>query len=634
MKKRIVRIAATIFVVCTIVLVLPGFRPVFSAGIFADDFESGTFAAWNGVKVSAGETASISDAMVHHGTHSAKFTSNGNLGTERTYCYKTLSLVPELYARGYFYVSTSGITGNDNRFYFLIFKAGSNPVAFAGWRMTGGVVKWNLLIRQGTGWATAYSTTSPSLNQWYSVELYWKKDATAGLGELWVNGALACSASGKNTAYYGDINRVDFGLAEIFNCHSTTVYSDCVKIADTYISPEPSHTLQYVSEDRILDENGDEVMWRGVGVSYLLGASDYVAAWQARLPEMKAMGVNVVRLAFHFSIDVGPVSSLLDYTKLDWVLNFLAQNNIKAILDNHPAGSNSAVKSFGTDSTIKAWKELAARYEGDPRIAAYELYNEPGNWAWSSSIASTLDVVKYYANLTKEVRKVDSDHIVIWQTGNAYLPEFEKWFNEYAQPNVVYSFHTWWQEQTKSWQFNVWTIEQISIKMMDPIVYARAKWNVPFWLGEFGTLAWQYDATNPTWTLTEQNLWRCEEQLVGWSLWEGGGGLSQYLPLFPLKTYNSQMLRKPWAPTIPRLTDSTISPSGGIDNQGYISAELLHNYDRITLKAGIKIQVVTTIRLADGSIRIFDNKNTTVTSPLSIQNQDGPKYDIFIYVLE
>lgn len=404
-----------------------------------------------------------------------------------------------------------------------------------------------------------------------------------------------------------------------------------------FYSPLPGDNstvkVQQVFEDRILDENGSEVIWRSIGVSYLLGALDYAAVWQSRLPEMKVMGVNVIRLAFKFPTDVGADSSLLNYTKLDWILNFLAKNNIKAILDNHPAGSNSAVKSFGTDSTIKAWKELAARYEGDPRIAAYELYNEPGNWAWSSSIASTLDVVKYYANLTKEIREVDPDHIVIWQTGNAYLPAFEEWFAQYAQPNVVYSFHAWWQEKTKSWQFDAWTKEQISYKMMDPVVYARAKWKVPFWLGELGTLSWQYNATNPTWALTEQNLWRAEEQLVGWCLWEGGGGLSQYLPLFPLKIYNAQMIRQPWAPTIPHLLDFTTNASGGIDNQGYISAELLHNCDRITISAGIRIQVVTTIELEDGSDRLFDNNDMMVTSPISIQNQDGPKYDIFIYVL-
>ncbi len=391
--------------------------------------------------------------------------------------------------------------------------------------------------------------------------------------------------------------------------------------------------LHYVVGDRVFDENGKEVIWRSAGVSYLLGSSNYASAWQETLPELKALGVNTVRLGFHFPVDVGSDTDLLDYAKLDWVLNFLAQNNIKAILDNHPA-SKSTVRSFGTEAIINAWKSLASRYRGDTRIAAYELYNEPYNLRWAPSVTSTMDVAEYYANLTKEVRKVDPDHIVIWQAGNpnAYLPPFEKWYTQYGQPNVVYSFHAWWQQETKAWQFKVWSFEQISDKMIDPIVYTRAKWKVPFWLGESGTLEWQYDAANPTWALTEQNLWRCEEQLVGWCLWEGGSSLSQYQPLFPLKHFNSQMMRQPWPPTTPHLPDY-ITASGGMDNQGEISAELLHNYDSITIAAGIQIQKITTQKQADGSVTLYENKIITVNSPLTIKNPDGPKYDIYLGVV-
>jgi hypothetical protein len=161
--------------------------------------------------------------------------SNGNLGTERAYCYKTVASQAELYARGYFRVAASGIAANDNRFFVIMFKAGSNPVAFAGWRMTGGVVKWSLLIRSGTGWATAYSAATPALNQWYCVELHWKKDAAAGLGEMYVDGALACSITGKNTTAYGNADRLEFGLPEIVNCANTTAYCDCVKVATAYL---------------------------------------------------------------------------------------------------------------------------------------------------------------------------------------------------------------------------------------------------------------------------------------------------------------------------------------------------------------------------------------------------------------
>jgi hypothetical protein len=235
--------------------------------ILADGFEAGSPSTWTGTSVTSGETATAVSSMAHHGFYSADFTSNGGGGTEKAYCFKTVSSATELYARGYFYVSASGIAANDNRFYFLIFKAGGNPVAFAGWRMTGGVAKWNLLIRSGTGWVTAYSAASPALNKWYCVELHWKKDATSGLGELWVDGAKVCSLTGKNTAYYGDVDRVDFGLPEIVNCGSTTVYCDCVKLSNAYIGSEPVFTDGF--------ESGSFSAWTAPGTSV---TSDEIAS--------------------------------------------------------------------------------------------------------------------------------------------------------------------------------------------------------------------------------------------------------------------------------------------------------------------------------------------------------------------
>ncbi len=218
--------------------------------LHADGFESGNFSAWTGTSATFGETATVVNTMAHHGSYSAMFASNGGGGTERAYCFKTLLSMSELYARGYFYVSASGIAANDNRFYFLIFKAGSNPVAFAGWRQTGGILKWTLLIRDGTGWAGAFSTVSPSLNQWYCVEFYWVESAVGGHAKLWVDGVLVCSITGKNTAYYGDVNRVDFGLAEIVNCGATTTYGDCCIVVGAWIAPIPQSTAQLIAKEQ------------------------------------------------------------------------------------------------------------------------------------------------------------------------------------------------------------------------------------------------------------------------------------------------------------------------------------------------------------------------------------------------
>ena len=205
---------------------------------FNDGFESGSFSAWALPSLTAGETRSVVSTMMHDGSYAGLFTSNGNGGVETAYVHKIVSPLSELYARAYIRVSASGVAENGDRFYPIIFKAGGTSVAFAGWQRTGGVAKWNLLIRHGTGWANVFSSATPALDKWYCVELHWKKDAAAGLGELWVDGVNVCAASAKNTAYYGEVTQVNVGLPEIINCASVQAYVDCAVISTAYIGSE------------------------------------------------------------------------------------------------------------------------------------------------------------------------------------------------------------------------------------------------------------------------------------------------------------------------------------------------------------------------------------------------------------
>jgi hypothetical protein len=209
--------------------------PSGSGIIFEDGFESADFRAWSAATTSSGETATTTSSLACDGTLSGRFASNGGGGFEGAYVYRSLASESELYARGYFYVSQSGIVENNDRFYLIRFQSGRNDLAYGGWRMINGQLRWSLIIRDGSNWITAYSTTSPSLNQWYSVELHWKADSSNGVGELWVNGQLVASASGENTAALGNVDTVRFGLGEVYNCGATTVYADSAVISQTRI---------------------------------------------------------------------------------------------------------------------------------------------------------------------------------------------------------------------------------------------------------------------------------------------------------------------------------------------------------------------------------------------------------------
>jgi hypothetical protein len=206
--------------------------------LFEDGFESGNFVAWSGTSKTAGETALAVNTLAHHGVNSAKSTNDGSTAYERVYSYKTISALSEVYARGYFYVLQSGIATTGNRFYVMQLRSGTGTVAWVGWRQTASGLRWELMIRNGADYVTAYSTSAPALNGWYSVELHWKKGVSGG-ADLWIDGALTCSLAGKNTSAYGDVNSVRFGLPEIQNCGPTTIYCDCSVINNAYIGKGP-----------------------------------------------------------------------------------------------------------------------------------------------------------------------------------------------------------------------------------------------------------------------------------------------------------------------------------------------------------------------------------------------------------
>lgn len=223
---------------------------------FQDDFESGSFNAWTGSSVTSGETTSVGRTTVHHGAYSAKFASNGSGGYEGAYCYKNLT-ASELYARGYFYVSQGTIAQNNSRAFFIVFRdANKNGLAYVGWKRTNGVLKWCLTTRLATTTIDTFSSTSPSTGRWYCVELHWKRDSTNGLAEVWVDGTRVCSLTGRNTASFGDVSQVQFGLAELYGCGNITAYCDCAKIAAAYVVPEPKVNSFTVSQNPF-SPNGD-----------------------------------------------------------------------------------------------------------------------------------------------------------------------------------------------------------------------------------------------------------------------------------------------------------------------------------------------------------------------------------------
>lgn len=209
--------------------------------IFSDGFESGSFANWSGMARYCWMcTAYITGTSYYSGYHSGRFGTGTSMMMGMMYnnydysaVYRNIAAISDVHVSGAFRVARSGLSSDSSSFSMMLLSASGNNVAYAGWRMMGGVAKWYLLIRSGTGTVSAYSTSSPMMNTWYNLELHWRNGATSGLGELYVNGVRVATISGRNTSAYGNVNQVRIGIPRAMSSSGTVLYADSIRIFRT-----------------------------------------------------------------------------------------------------------------------------------------------------------------------------------------------------------------------------------------------------------------------------------------------------------------------------------------------------------------------------------------------------------------
>ena len=205
------------------------------ASIFEDGFESNNFNSWDQTyENSGGSIRTVSDNK-YSGNYGAQFTTNNYGGYEQVHVTKKINANSELYARAYINVNMNGINDSEDKLYFIRFRANNNNVLFAGWRRSGSNIKWQLLIRDGSGYTSKYSESTPNTNQWYCMEVYWLKNTNNGKATLWINGNQVINIENKNTNNYGDVTEVNFGVAEAYQIDTSRIYGDNFAISDQYI---------------------------------------------------------------------------------------------------------------------------------------------------------------------------------------------------------------------------------------------------------------------------------------------------------------------------------------------------------------------------------------------------------------
>lgn len=164
--------------------------------------------------------------------------------------------------------------------------------------------------------------------------------------------------------------------------------------------------------------------------------------------DVARMGCNCIRLPFNCRlIEAAPYEYNLDgVVYLDKSIRWAEKYGLKIILDLHavPGAQNHDwhgdslglaelwTKRENQKRTFALWKFLADRYRDNSVIAGYDLLNE-------AVVADPKKLNKFYAELIREIRKVDRNHILFIE-GNSWAMDL-KCLDDFEDDNWAYSIH-------------------------------------------------------------------------------------------------------------------------------------------------------------------------------------------------
>lgn len=327
--------------------------------------------------------------------------------------------------------------------------------------------------------------------------------------------------------------------------------------------PAPAQTFLRADGQRIVDENGNPVLLRGMGlggwmlqegymlqlgqlgsgqqyriraaIADLIGeekTQEFYQAWldnhtsKADIDMMARWGMNSVRLPLHYNLLTLPIEKepvagkdtwLEDgFRRIDTLLAWTKANGMYLILDLHaaPGGQGNDLPIADRDpdkpslwqsaenrrKTIALWRKLAQRYADEPGIGAYDVLNEP-NWDFSAPGGEHGCKETDNAPLKQLYTDIAA---AIRQVDKRHMLVIEGncWGNNY-QGLLPFADKNTALSFHKYWNIN----DEASIA---DVLKLRETWNMPLWLGESGenSNVWFRDA-----------IALVEKHGIGWAFW-------------------------------------------------------------------------------------------------------------------
>ena len=196
----------------------------------------------------------------------------------------------------------------------------------------------------------------------------------------------------------------------------------------TYTSVVEEYGQLSVSGNKILDTNGNAIQLRGMSFFWSQWIGKYYTPetvkwlkddWQC----------TVVRAAMAVDHDGYLANPEVEKAKVMAVVDAAIAEGIYVIIDWH---DHEAEKHLEASKTFFA--EMAEKYGSYPNII-YETYNEPLDVAWHTVLKP------YHEKVITEIRKYDSNNIVVCGTRNWSQNVNDVIGNKIDDENVAYTLH-------------------------------------------------------------------------------------------------------------------------------------------------------------------------------------------------
>ncbi|NOZ60301.1 MAG: cellulase family glycosylhydrolase [Calditrichaeota bacterium] len=258
---------------------------------------------------------------------------------------------------------------------------------------------------------------------------------------------------------------------------------------NTPTQPGPSSNLSWlsVSGNKIIDENGEQVLLYGVNRSGLEYDKNGNRMSQGEFQYIiQDWGAKIIRLPFN---EDWVLNDEAYSSKLDQVIDWIKSLGAYVLLDLQWQNTQVRIPPIPDSAAIDMWKQLAERYKDEPAVL-YDIHNE----------AHDVGISQWRARASEIIEAIQSVHhrALILVSGLNWASDISEWAkNPLPYSNIVYSVHVYpWMGNKNSWGQK----------------FGNYSEQLPMFVGEFGGYAEHLDWGKELITYLRQKK-------IGWTAW-------------------------------------------------------------------------------------------------------------------